>query len=290
MLKPIISLFGLSSLMLAAATSPSIGFVRSTGEFRVEGSAVHGNGNVFEGNLIETTASRSIIQLSNAKITLAPESRARIFRDYTVLEKGSGFVRDGTHHVIRVNALSVAPSSADSIVQVEITDASRVIVASQGGPAEVRNSSGRLTARLLAGMSLSFDAQAGTATAVKMTGVLEARNGAYFLTDETTRVTVQIESADAFKYVGKHVEITGSSMPDATPAGGASQLVKAVTIKSVSVGGAGATGGAAAGAGSAPGLSGAAIGAIVGGVAVAGTVGGLAAAGTFSSGSSVSRQ
>ena len=172
----------------------------------------------------------------------------------------------------------------------------------------MRNSSGVLTASLRPGMALAFDPQAAAAAAVKMTGVIESRNGAYFLTDETTKVTIQLlDGADVSKYVGKKVEITGSSIPGASPAGGASQLVRTVTIKpvggkgkagAVAAAGAGAAGGtaagtaggAAAGAGAAAGLSGAAVGAIVGGVAVAGTVGGLAAAGTFSSDAPVSRQ
>src|SRR5260370_20880134 len=135
-------------------------------------------------------------------------------------------------------------------------------------------------------MALAFDPQAAAAAAVKMTGVIESRSGAYFLTDETSKVTIQLlEGADVSKYIGKKVEITGSSIPGANPAGGASQLVRAVTIKPVGekgkagavAAGAGAAGGAAAGAGAAAGLSGAAIGAIVGGVAVPGTTRGLAA-------------
>jgi hypothetical protein len=291
MSKYLIPLLAAGSLALVAATSPSIGLVKSTGEFRVDGSAVQGNGNVFEGDLVETAAARSVIQLAGVQITLAPDSRARIFRDHTVLEKGSGFFKGGAHHVIEADFLRVAPTSGESAVEVEITNPSGVTVASRGGAAEVRNSSGLLATRLFPGMSLAFSPQEGAASAIQMTGVIEARNGEYFLTDETTKVKVQIESKDASKYVGKRVAIQGSSVPDAKPAGDASQLVRAVTIKTVSAaaGAGGAGGGAAAGAGTAGGLSGVAIGAIVGGVAVVGTLGGLAAAGTFS-GSSVSRQ
>jgi len=304
MFKYFIPLFAASSMMLVAATSPSsIGFVKSTGEFRVDGSAVRGNGNVFEGNLVETAAARSIIQLADAQITLAPNSSARIYRDHTVLQTGSEFVKDGAHHVIEADSLRITPSNQDSVVQVEITNPERVTVGARGGPAEVRNSSGVLTASLLPGMSLAFNPRAGAASAVKMIGVIESRNGAFLLTDETTKVTIQVEGPDVSKYVGKKVEVVGSVIPEAKAAAGATQVVRAVTIKTVSAnrkavaaaggaaaGGAAAGGAAAgAGAGAAVGMSAATIGAIVGGVAVAGTVGGLAAAGTFSSSTPVSR-
>jgi hypothetical protein len=313
MFKYVMSLLVTGSLLSVSAASPSIGFVKSAGEFRVDGSAVRGNGTVFEGALVETSTARSIIQLAGVQITLAPDSRVRVYRDRTVLEKGSSLVKDGARHVVEAATLRIAPAARGSVVQIEITGPSHVTVATSGGAAEVRNSSGVLTASLRPGMALAFDPQAAAAAAVKMTGVIESRSGAYFLTDETTKVTIQVlEGADISKYVGNKVEITGSSIPGANPVAGASQLVRAVTIKPVGgKGKAGAAaafgaGGAAAGTGAgtaagtaaaagagtaaAAGLSGAAVGAIVGGVAVAGTVGGLAAAGSFSSDSSVSRQ
>jgi hypothetical protein len=165
-----------------------------------------------------------------------------------------------------------------------------VIVASSGGSADVRNSSGVLTAHLLAGMSLAFDPQVAAPSAVHISGILEAHNGNFFITDATTKVTVQVEGANAAKYVGKNVQVTGSST-GAAPAGGASQVVHLTSISTLSTGAAGGTAGAAAaGTGASTGLSGVAIGAIVGGVAVSGVVGGLAASGSFSSNDAVSRQ
>jgi hypothetical protein len=272
--------------LLALSAASSIGFVKSTGEFRVDGAAVRGNGTVFEGNLVETATARSVIQLANAEITLAPESRVRVYRDRTVLEKGAGFVKDGARHVIEAATLRIAPSTRDSVVQIEITSPTYVTVATRGGPAEVRNSSGVLTASLLPGMALAFDPQAGAAAAVKMTGVIKFHDGAYFLTDETTNVVIQMmESADVIKYVGVECDVTGSSIPGANPAAGASQLVSTITVVPVKRRKAGAY---VPGAHS--GLSGGAKAAIVGGVAAAGAIVGLAAAGTFSgsSGSNLS--
>ena len=136
---------------------------------------------------------------------------------------------------------------------------------------------------------LDVRSSGGAASAVKMIGIIESRNGAFLLTDETTKVTIQGEGPDVSKYVGKRVEVAGSVIPEANAAAGATQVVRAVSIKTVTnrkavaaaggaaAGGAAAGGAAAgAGAGAAAGMSAATIGAIIGGVAVAGTVGGLA--------------
>jgi hypothetical protein len=265
MFKHVTCLFFAGSLLALSAAS-SIGFVKCTGEFRVDGAAVRGNGTVFEGNLVETATARSIIQLGNAEITLAPESRARVYRDRTVLEKGSGTVKDGARHVIEAATLRISPSVGDSVIQIDITSPMHVTVAARGGSAEVRNSTGVLTASLRSGMALAFDPQAGAAAAVKMTGTIKLRDGKYYLTDETTKVTIQLmESPDVIKYAGVEVDLTGSSIPGATPLGGASQVVSAITIKPVKKNRKGAI-------------------VIIGGVAAAGVVGGLAAAGTFSGG------
>ena len=293
MLKLAIFLCVPASLLVVAAPA-SIGFAKSPGNFRVDGSAVRGNGTVFEGAVVETADARSVIQLADAQITLAPESRLRVYRDRAVLERGSGSVKDGVHYVIEAATLRIAPSAHASIVQVALTGPMALTVGARGGPAEVRNSSNLLTASVLPGMALAFEPQQAASSVLKLTGVIESRDGAYFLTDETTKVTVQIEGANIAKQVGKMVQITGSSVPNVNPAGGASQLVRIVAIKQVAAGSAAAagSGGAGAGAGTSAGastgLSVAAIGAIIGGVAVAGTLGGLAAAGTFS-GSTVSR-
>jgi hypothetical protein len=272
MFKYVTCMFAAGSLLLLSAASTSIGFVKSTGDFRVDGSAIRGNGTVFEGNVIETTTARSVIRLANAEITLAPESRARVYRDRTVLEKGTGFVREGASHVIEAATLRIIPSVRESVVQVEITSPSSVTVVTRGGAAEVRNSSGVLTASLLPGMAIAFSPQAGAAAAVKVTGWIELRDGAYYLTDETTKVKIQLmDTPDVIKYVGVECDVTGSSIPGASPVGGASQVVNPITVVPVKRRKAGmAPWGKAA---------------IIGGVAAGGVVAGLAAAGTFSSGS-----
>jgi hypothetical protein len=111
--------------------------------------------------------------------------------------------------------------------------------------------------------------------------VIEKKGEHYILTDEVTKVTVELRGSEVPKYAGKRVEVTGSMDVGATPVSDASQVVQAKEIRAdgklKGVAAAAATGGiagaaAAAGAGIAVSTV-----AIVGGVAAAATVGGLAA-------------
>jgi hypothetical protein len=287
MFKPLFSLIVGGCLSFSFAAPASIGFIKSAGEFRVDGATLRGSSTLFDGNVVETTASRSVLQLFGGQVTLSPESRAKVYHDRLVLEKGTGVVKEeAVSEVIEAETLRISPSTKNSVLQVEITGPSHVAVGALTGSADVRNSSGVLVASLHPGLDLAFDAQAGASTAVTMTGVLVFKNGNYFLTDATTGVTIELVGADFGKDVGKNVTITGSILPGATAAAGSSEVVQVASIHRVHGGG----GHGAGSAGGGGGLStGATIG-IVGGVAVGGTIIGLAAAGTFSGNSSVSRQ
>jgi len=278
MLKLVFSLLTGGCLLVSAAAPPSIGIVKSTGEFRVNGSAVPGNSTLFEGDVVETSAARSVVQLGATQFTLLPASRAHIFRDRTVLEKGSGLLAGAQNDAVEAATLRIVQTAKNSMVQVEISAPNRVSVAVREGGAEVRNSSGVLVASLRTGMALAFEPQAGASTAVEMTGAVTKQDGKFYLTDPCTNVKVQLLGVDLDRYVGKREDVAGSGIPGATPSGGASQVVQAVTIAPLK----GKAAPCAVGTVGAAALSGAAKAAIIGGVAVAGAAVALAAAGTFS--------
>lgn len=300
MIRSLVTVFAGGCLLVLTAATGSIGTIRSSGDFRVDGSTVRGNGTLFDGNLIETTSARSVVQLHAVQITLAPESRAKIYQDHTVLEKGAGLLRDADKHVLDAASLEIAPAGKDAVIQVDVQGPGRISVAARSGGAQVRNSSGVLVATLLAGTALEFDSQAGASTAVKISGVVELRNGAYFMTDVTTHVVSQLLGANLAQFVGKNTHITGSLIPGAVPLAGATQVVQVADSRRVAAGAAGTAG--SVGTAGAPGTTGAsgtasasgaatgaaavgshvAVLAIIGGVAVGGTVVGLAAAGSFS--------
>lgn len=81
----------LSSLLFSAVAlaAPAIGIVTASGHFSVEGSQVWGNATLFDGTTIETSSASSELDLRNGvKVQLAAGSRARIWQNRLVLEKG----------------------------------------------------------------------------------------------------------------------------------------------------------------------------------------------------------
>jgi len=285
----LLSLLAASACLATSAAPSTIGTVRSVGDFRVDGSVVRGNSTIFDGDVIETAASRSVVQLGSVQLTLAPDSRAKIFSDRTVLEKGTGMLRESAGHLFEADSLRIAPAAKDSVVQVDVKSTSRISVYAFAGGAQVRNSSGLLIASLNPGMALEFDTpgQSGGSTAVTITVMVTTKDGIFFMKDATTNVIAQIKGKDKdlAKLVGKRTEVTGSLIPDATPVAPATEVIAMVKSRILGGGALPATAGAAGTAGAAVGLSTGATVAIIGGVVVAGTVGGLAAAGTFNSSS-----
>jgi len=256
---------------LIGATS-SIGVIKSSGEFRVDGLAVRGNGTLFEGDLVETTAARSVVHLAGAQLTLLPDSRAKVYQDHTILEKGSELISKSLGHTVEVASLRVAPADKNSVLQLDVTGPSSVSITTTSGEADVRNAQGLLVARVMPGMPLAFNAQAASPSTVDLIGVVEVRDGNYFLTDKCANITVQLQGTDLAQYVGKRVEVNGTVNTAATAATGASEVVAVTTVNATNKKSCGPAGG---------GLSAGAKAAIIGGIAVVGTIAGLAAAGVI---------
>ena len=269
-IRSFLSLLTSGCLLLLTAAPPSIGVIRSNGDFQVDGSTVRGNATLFEGSTVQTAAAQSKIRLSGgAQIVLEPNTRAQVYKDH-----------------LEAATLRISPTGTHTVAEIVAQDGNHVSISAVQGLVDVRNSAGVLVATVRPGLALAFQTQAGgAATATQMRGCLVMKNGHYLLTDDTTSVTVELQGSDLAKDVGHQVQITGSLIPGATAAGGASQVVQVVTVASV-----GAKCSIPPGAGVAVGggLSTAAIVAIVAGVAAVATTVGLAAAGTFSGRSAAS--
>jgi len=269
-MRSFLSLMISGCLLFLMAAPPSIGVIRSSGDFQLDGATVSGNATLFEGSTVQTAATQSKIQLtSGAAIVLAPNSRAQVYKDH-----------------FEAATLRISPTDTHTIAQVVSQDSNHVSISAVQGLVDVRNGAGVLVATVRPGLALAFSTQAGgAATATKLSGCLGMKNGHYVMTDVTTGVTVELQGPEVAKNNGHQVEITGSMIPGATPPAGASQVIQVVTVNSVgarcSIPGGAVVAGAA-------GLSTGVIVAIVAGVAAVATTVGLAAAGTFSGRSAAS--
>jgi hypothetical protein len=269
------------AIVLSAASTP-VGVLTTVGSVRVDGADVRGNGTVLNGSIIETANNPSQLSLKNGiRFELSARSRARVYDNYAVLERGASQVHASNGYPIQVNSLKVIPVGQSSTIRVFRTSASKLQVSAVSGQAEVHNASGLLIAKVFPGSSLDFNQQpSGAASATKVSGKLEKLDGRYMLTDVTTKTTFELQGDNLEKSVGHCIAATGSADP------AAATLIHVASYDEVSCKKLGlpVAVGAGTAAGVGAGLSTGTIVAIVGGVAAAATVGGLAAAGQFSGG------
>jgi hypothetical protein len=159
-------------LSAAAIAAPAIGIVTASGHFSVEGSEVWGNATLFDGATVETGAASSDLALRNGvRLQLGAESRARIWKDRVVLEKG-------------VAQLAAPGSFAVSVL----------------------NHANLIRAPYRAGAA--FQAAAGQAV---HTGCMVYKNGRYLLQDQNTQEVIELTGPDLAANVGNRVEARGSA-------------------------------------------------------------------------------
>jgi hypothetical protein len=262
------------------AAPPVIGTVLAKGGFHLDGSTVMGNGTLFEGSTLETQQAGSSIQLSSgARLSLGAASRGKLYGDHILLERGETRLENGTGFRLVALGLTIRPERGTSTGRVVLEGNTRVRVTAFTGSFRVLNIRGVLVANLAAGAALAFEPQAAGATSTRITGVLKQQDGHFMVTDEVTKVNVEVTGPDLAAQVGQRVEITGTMDSAATPVSGASQVIRVTQIRSLPKAGPGGT--AAAGSGGGASAAGISVGviAIVGGVAAAAVLGGLAAAG-----------
>jgi hypothetical protein len=272
-------------IMVASGAVPVIGTVVAKGAFRLDNATVTGNATLFEGATIETAKAASRMEIaSGARIALGTDSKARFYGDHMVLEKGEGLLEKATGFHFEARGLTIQPETGNASARVTLAGGARVELAALSGSFRVLNARGLLVANVASGGALALEPQA-TETITKLTGTLHKVGGHYLLTDETTKVTVELAGPGLPKEVGSRVEVTGKMDPAATPVTDASQFVRVSTVTHLGPGATADTGAAAGAATPAQpaahhglGLSVTTI-AIISGVAVAATLGGLAAAG-----------
>ena len=281
----------ISGLGLLAAATAGIGVAMSQGSISINNASSAGNATIFNGNTLETGAAASHVRLNDgAQFRLASDSKAKVFSDHADLQKGSA---DITGYTANAAGLSIRAEGKAS-ASVSMHDQGMVQIASLSGDVHVFNAAGLNVANLVPGRALDLRAQdAGASAPSSLTGCAVKSGNTTMLTDETSKVTVQLSGGNV--RAGRRVQVSGTMVPNATPAGGATQVINVTSVKEVggsckagaataAAGGAAAGGAAAGGAAAAAGIS--TTTAVVAGVAVAAGVGVGAAAGAGAIGSS----
>ncbi len=165
-----------------ATAAPAIGIVTASGHFSVEGSQVWGNATLFDGATVETGSSSSELALRNGvKVQLGAGSRAQIWQNRLVLEKGA--------------AQLAAPGSFE---------------------VSVLNHANLIRAPFKGGVAMQA-AQGQTVHA----GCMVYKDGRFLLQDQTTQEVIELSGPDLAANVGNRVEARGaasSAKPSVNPA------------------------------------------------------------------------
>jgi hypothetical protein len=186
--------FLLSSVVALAA--PAIGIVTASGHFNVEGSQVWGNATLFDGTVVETSTASSELALRNGvKVQLAAGSRARIWQNRLVLEKG------------------IAQLAAPASFEARVTEQAKLIRAPYRTP--------------LKGSVFMQTAQGQTVHA----GCLVYKNGYFLVQDQTTQEVIEVSGTGLAANVGNRVEVRGTTL--STP--GAAPATSAMNVTSVAL-------------------------------------------------------
>jgi hypothetical protein len=268
-----------SSLGLLSAATPSIGVAMSEGNILINSSLAAGNATIFDGSTLETQSAGSQVRLNDgARLRLSSDSRGTVYSDHVDLQKGSASIIGYAANAGGLNVRADGKASA----AISMRDQGVVEIAALTGSVHVFNAAGFNVANLLPGRALDLRPQdAGASAPSSLVGCAVKSGNNTLLTDETSNVTVQLRGSNV--RTGRRVQITGSMVPNATPASGATQVINVTNVKEVggackAVGAAAAAGAAAGAAGAGAAAGGAAAGAAVGITATTAVVAGVAAA------------
>ncbi len=202
------------TLNYALAAPAALGVATAHGGFLIDGSPVQGNATLFDGVRIETRkASSSILLGSGAIVSLAGESRARVYPKRLVLERGQGELASAAGYRMEALGLRIEPAAPGASALVALRGDKVVQVAAFGGAVRVLTGAGLLVGNVMPSHALLFSPQAaGAATASKMRGCVTEEDGKYYLTDRTAGVKVQVSGPGIEQEAGNEVEITGTAL------------------------------------------------------------------------------
>jgi hypothetical protein len=221
---------------IAFAGTPVIGIITASGHFTLERSVVWGNSTLFDGATVETQQASSELALRNgAKVQLGAASRAKVWENRVLLEKGVGQVAGTESYAIEAGGLKVNAGTPGARVRVGLTY--RVEVASLAGTARVTTSKGVLLASIPAGRRMSFSMQAAENAMVTRSGCLVYKDGHYILQDEDTQEVAEISAPDLASNVGNRVEVTGTTTGAKPNVAGATLFLSANAVAQKSQGG-----------------------------------------------------
>ena len=187
-----------------------IGMVTSEGRLWVDSAGVSTHATLFEGSVVETQDAMARLQLAGGvRVLLDEASRARLFQDHLLLEKGRAQLDKGAAFRIEARALEVVPARPESRAVVSMRDPA-IEVGALNGEVQVRNARGILIARVSPARAVELQPDLGGASLV--TGCLSKLGNRIILEDEVSGVIVELRGEKLDAYAGKRVQLTGQAV------------------------------------------------------------------------------
>lgn len=232
------SLFlGLGLISWSGLFAASLGVATSGGPFKIDNATVHGTATLREGSTVETISAPSNLRLSNgSRFELDAASRAKIFSDRLVLERGSGEFVTGPSFRVESKSLRISAGEPGVRAKIALREDRKVQIASAAGRMHVRNAAGMLISNVEPGIALEFEPQAGgAALPSSFVGCLLEKEGKFVIYDQTTKMVVELKSSgpDLRAEVGNRVQANGTARPGANN----SQTLDVTTITQIEKGG-----------------------------------------------------
>jgi hypothetical protein len=211
--------------MVGYASVPvSIGILVTDTAALVDGIPIRGNSTLFSGNVIKAaTAASSLRFADGSSLVLQPGAQVRVFRNYSVLEKGVATQTGSDKRELIVDGLRVASLSGQGAVAAAWRDSAHFAAVAENGPAEVRTPAGQLVARLDSGERLSFTntvaspaqqeaPQPPPGPPITVRGILRQEpEGEFKITNDTDGEEYVVEGNIPGNALGASVQIRGNS-------------------------------------------------------------------------------
>jgi hypothetical protein len=197
-----------ASPAFSSASKPAVAW--SAGNLKINGTDHSGSANVFPGQSIETGRAASQLYLADgSRLRLGASSRLAVKANS--LDLSSGVARIDSvapgQTVLPIHAGGLEIRGRDGIVSRPST--SDVLVSARANPIEVRRHDGILIAMVRPGQTLSFAFGQASAKVTELNGTIVKENGKYFVTDEVTKIKVELAGKDAAPWEGKQVRLKG---------------------------------------------------------------------------------
>jgi hypothetical protein len=210
-----------------------IGTANCAGTFWVDSAGVSNHATIFENSVIETEGAPARLQISGeVRIVVDARSRARVYQDHLVLEKGRVQLDSGKDYRIEARTIRVLLSKPGARAVVTAGMSGEVEVAALGAAVRVANAEGVAVANVAAGHAVELRL-GQTSEASVLTGCVVKEGASYTLRDDVSAVTVELRGQEVASQVGQRVQVTGAIVPAQRALAPADQVMQARTVRAL---------------------------------------------------------